>query len=102
MKPKGGYMKVTICSCARCTANSNDYLYESATNVVKDLYYAYQLEELGDVPEIEIGYANLMRDIENPESSAPVVKIDDKYFLNAKPEGIMEHIFNEFTPDEHL
>ncbi len=91
-------MKVTICSCARCTASGSEYLFDAAHVVAKDLFYAYQLEELGDAPEIDIEYANIMKEIEDPERSAPVAKIDDTYLLKAKPEVLMEHIFDEFTP----
>lgn len=37
-------MKVTICSCARCTAHGNDFLYDSANIVKTDIAYAYKLE----------------------------------------------------------
>lgn len=93
-------MKVTICSCARCTAAGNEFLYDSAQIVKKDLEIAYQLENLGDVPEIEVEYANIMNEVDDSEKSAPLAKIDDTYYKKAKPEVIMEHIFNDSTPKD--
>ena len=93
-------MKVTICSCARCTAAGNEFLYDSAQIVKKDLEIAYQLEDLGEVPEIEVEYANIMNEVDDSEKSAPLAKIDDTYYKKAKPEVIMEHIFNESTPED--
>lgn len=93
-------MKVTICSCARCTANGNEYLYDAVNFVMRDLMYAYQVEDLGDLPEVKVTYKNIMSEVENPEKSSPVAKIDDKVYIKAKPEVLMEHIFNEFKPKE--
>lgn len=95
-------MKVTICSCARCTAAGSEYLYDSAYIVKRDLDYAYELEGLGSVPEIKITYKNIMSEIENPERSAPVAKINDTVYTKAKPEVLMEHIFNELTPESEV
>lgn len=95
-------MKVTICSCARCTAAGNEFLYDSANIVKRDIDYAYELEGLGSVPEIEVTYKNIMSEIEDPERSAPVAKIDDTVYLKAKPEVLMEHIFDEFTPESEV
>ena len=39
-------MKVTICSCARCTAAGNEFLYDSVKVVKEDLEIAYRLENL--------------------------------------------------------
>lgn len=91
-------MKVVICSCARCTAAGNEFLYDSANIVKKDLEIAYELENISPLPDIEISYENIMKEVENPEKSAPLAKIDDTYYTKAKPEVLMEHIFNEFTP----
>lgn len=91
-------MKVTICSCARCTAAGNEFLYDSANLVKTDLEIAYELENLGPMPTLDIVYENIMSEAENPERSAPFAKIDDTYYKNAKPEIIMEHIFEQFNP----
>lgn len=95
-------MKVQICSCARCTASGNEFLFDSANIVKRDLDYAYELEGLGSVPEIEVTYQNIMSEVEDPERSAPVAKIDDTIYIKAKPEVIMEHIFNVFTPQDEV
>lgn len=95
-------MKVQICSCARCTASGNEFLFDSANIVKRDLDYAYELEGLGSVPEIEVTYQNIMSEVEDPERSAPVAKIDDTIYIKAKPEVLMEHIFNEFTPQDEV
>lgn len=94
-------MKVTICSCARCTAAGNEFLYDSANIVVKDLYYAYQLDNLGELPEITVEYANIMNEVEDAKKSAPLAKIDDTYFTKAKPEVLMEFIFDKFAPEKN-
>ena len=39
-----------------------------------------------------------MNEADNPERSAPFAKIDDKHFKNAKPEVLMEYIFDQFHP----
>ncbi|MDU2558185.1 MULTISPECIES: hypothetical protein [Anaerococcus] len=91
-------MKVTICSCARCTAHGNEFLYDSANIVKTDIEYAYELEGLGYAPEIEIVYENIMDEIENPSKNAPLVKIDDTYIKKAKPEVMMEMMFDELKP----
>lgn len=92
-------MKVTICSCARCTAAGNEFLYNSANTVVRDLHVAYELKKLGKLPEITVEYANIMDEAEDAQKSAPFAKIDDTYFNKAKPEVLMEHIFDEFAPE---
>lgn len=91
-------MKVTICSCARCTAAGNEFLFDSANIVKRDLEIAYEIENLGQMPTLEVVYENIMNDAEDPERSAPFAKVDDTYYKNAKPEIIMEHIFDEFNP----
>lgn len=91
-------MKVTICSCARCTAAGNEFLYDSANVVKRDLEIAYEVENLGQLPTLDIVYENIMSETEDPQRSAPFAKIDDTYYTNAKPEIIMEHIFDEFNP----
>lgn len=91
-------MKVTICSCARCTAHGNEFLYDSANIVKRDIKYAYKVENLGDAPEIEIVYKNIMNEVENPEKNAPLVKIDDTYIKKAKPEVMMEMMFDKLVP----
>lgn len=91
-------MKVTICSCARCTAAGNEFLYDSVNLVKEDLKIAFEMENLGNPPEIDIEYKNIMKECENPEKSAPFAKIDDTYYKKAKPEVLMEHIFNQCNP----
>ncbi len=91
-------MKVTICSCARCTAAGNEFLYDYANLIKKDLEVAYDIENLGPLPELEVVYENIMNEADKPEKSAPFAKIDDKYFKNAKPEVLMEYIFDQFHP----
>ena len=93
-------MKVTICSCARCMAAGNEFLYDSAQIVKRDLELAYKLENLEDVPKIEIEYKNIMNEVDDNEKSAPLAKIDDKYYEKVMPEVLMEHIFNDFTPED--
>lgn len=93
-------MKVTICSCARCTAAGNEFLYDSVKLVKEDLEIAYRLENLGKAPEIEIEYDNIMNEVDDAEKSAPLVKIDDTYYKKATPEVIMEQILNEFIPED--
>ena len=95
-------MKVTICSCARCTAAGSEFLYDSAHIVQRDLGYAYELEGLGDAPTIEITYDNIMSEVEDPERSAPVAKVDEKIYIKTKPEVLMEHIFDKFTPESEV
>lgn len=90
-------MKVTICSCARCTAHGNEFLYDSANIVKKDIEYAYEAEGLGEAPEIEVVYENIMNDIENPEKNAPLAKVDDTYIIKAKPEVLMEMMFDKLV-----
>ena len=93
-------MKVTICSCARCTAAGNEFLYDSARVVERDLEIAYKLENLGEAPKIEIEYDNIMNEVDDAEKSAPLAKIDDTYYKKATPEVLMEHIINGFIPED--
>lgn len=83
-------MKVTICSCARCTAHGNEYLHDSAELVKKDIDIAYEVENLGKAPEIEILYKNIMDEVEGSDRQSPIVKIDGEYITKAKPEVLME------------
>lgn len=92
-------MKVTICSCARCTAHGNEYLHDSAEIVKKDIAIAYETEGLGDAPEIDIVYKNIMDEVEASEKCAPIVKIDDKYITKAKPEVMMDYMFDIITKE---
>ena len=73
-------MKVTICSCARCTAHGNEYLHDSAELVKKD---------------VEIAYENVMDEVENSQRLSPIVKIDEEYITKAKPEVLMEKMYAE-------
>lgn len=86
-------MKVTICSCARCTAHGNEYLHDSAEVVKSDMEVAYEVENLGKAPEIEIVYKNLMEELDDSENLAPIVKLDDEYIAKAKPEILMEKMY---------
>lgn len=95
-------MKLTICSCARCTASGNEFLLDSAREIKTDLEYTFEIGASTDRPEVEIIYENIMDEVEDPEKSAPVAKIDDELILNAKPEVLMERIFDEFTPEEEV
>ena len=95
-------MKVTICSCARCTAHGNEFLYDSANIVKKDIEYAYEVEGLGEAPEIEVVYENIMNDIENPEKNAPLAKVDDTSIKKAKPEVLMEMMFDKLVQKKYV
>ncbi|WP_311481125.1 hypothetical protein [uncultured Anaerococcus sp.] len=86
-------MKVIICSCARCTAHGNEYLYDSAELVKKDVDIAYEVDNLGKAPEIEIVYKNIMEEVEDAKRLSPIVKIDEEYITKAKPEVLMEKMY---------
>lgn len=86
-------MKVTICSCARCTAHGNEYLHDSAEIVKNDMEVLYEIGDLGEVPEIEIVYKNIMDEVEDSKRNAPILRIDDEYILKAKPEVLMEKMY---------
>ena len=90
-------MKVTICSCARCTSAGNEFLFDSANLVKKDLEVAYELEGIKKDIDLEIEYANIMDEVEDGEKSAPLAKIGETYIKKAKPEVVMEYIFDEFN-----
>lgn len=92
-------MKLTICSCARCTAHGNEYLYDSAVVVKKDVEVAYEVDNLGNAPEIEIVYKNIMDEVENSERLSPIVKLDDEYITKAKPEVLMEKMYAKIKLD---
>ena len=93
-------MKVTICSCARCTAAGNEFLLDSVEEVKADLLKAYSFDKIDRKPEIEVEFTNIMDDIEDPDNSAPLAKVDDTYLEKVRPEELMEHIFNAHTPKE--
>lgn len=86
-------MKVIICSCARCTAHGNEYLHDSAELVKKDVEIAYEVDNLGKAPEIEVIYKNIMDEVENSQRLSPIVKIDEEYITKAKPEVLMEKMY---------
>lgn len=92
-------MKVTICSCARCTAHGNEYLHDSAEIVKNDMEVLYEVEDLGEAPEIEIVYKNIMDEVEDSKRNAPILKIDDEYILKAKPEVLMEKMYATIKVD---
>lgn len=92
-------MKLTICSCARCTAHGNEYLHDSAVVVKKDVEVAYEVDNLGKAPEIEIVYKNIMDEVENSERLSPIVKLDDEYITKAKPEVLMEEMYEKIKLD---
>ncbi len=92
-------MKVTICSCARCTAHGNEYLHDSAEIVKKDTEIAYEVENLGKAPEIEIIYKNIMDEVEDSKRLSPILKIDDEYITKAKPEVLMEKMYGKIKID---
>ncbi|MBM0047073.1 hypothetical protein JNO63_08190 [Anaerococcus sp. mt242] len=93
-------MKVVICSCARCTAAGNEFLLDSVEEVKADLLKAYSFDKIDRKPEIEVEFTNIMDDIEDPDNSAPLAKVDDTYLEKVMPEELMEHIFNAHTPKE--
>ncbi|WP_416334555.1 hypothetical protein ACKRLN_05750 [Anaerococcus sp. DFU013_CI05] len=93
-------MKVVICSCARCTAAGNEFLLDSVEEVKADLLKAYSFDKIDRKPEIEVEFTNIMDDIEDPDNSAPLAKVDDTYLEKVRPEELMEHIFNAHTPKE--
>ncbi len=88
-------MKVIICSCARCTALGSEFLFDAANVVKTDIEYAYKVEELGNAPEIDVIYENIMDEVEDSDKKAPLVKIDDTYIEKAKPEVLMEMMFDK-------
>lgn len=92
-------MKVTICSCARCTAHGNEYLHDSAEIVKNDMEVIYEVEDLGPAPEIEIVYKNIMDEVEDSKRNSPILKIDDEYILKAKPEVLMEKMYATIKVD---
>ena len=92
-------MKVTICSCARCTAHGNEYLHDSAEIVKRDVEVAYEVDDLGNAPEIEIIYANIMDEVEDSKRLSPIVKIDDEYITKAKPEVLMDKMYSTINVD---
>lgn len=92
-------MKVTICSCARCTAHGNEYLYDSAEIVKNDMEVIYEVEDLGEAPGIEIVYKNIMDEVEDSKRNAPILKLDDEYILKAKPEVLMEKMYAKVKVD---
>lgn len=92
-------MKVTICSCARCTAHGNEYLHDSAETVKNDMEVIYEVEDLGNPPEIEIVYKNIMDEVEDSKRNSPILKIDDEYILKAKPEVLMEKMYATIKVD---
>ena len=93
-------MKVVICSCARCTSAGNEFLLDSVEEVKADLLKAYSFDKIDRKPEIEVEFTNIMDDIEDPDNSAPLAKVDDTYLEKVMPEELMEHIFNAHTPKE--
>lgn len=92
-------MKVTICSCARCTAHGNEYLHDSAEIVKKDIEIVYEVDNLGKAPEIEIVYENIMDEVEDAKRLSPIIKIDDEYITKAKPEVLMEKMYAKIKPE---
>ncbi len=92
-------MKVTICSCARCTAHGNEYLHDSAEIVKKDIEIVYEVDNLGKAPEIEIVYKNIMDEVEDAKRLSPIIKIDDEYITKAKPEVLMEKMYAKIKPE---
>lgn len=86
-------MKVIICSCARCTAHGNEYLFDSANVVKTDVEYAYEVEGFDNPPQIEIEYKNIKKEVEDYEKKSPLVKIDDTYITKATPEVLMEKMY---------
>lgn len=92
-------MKVTICSCARCTAHGNEYLHDSAEIVKKDIEIVYEVDNLGEAPEIEVVYENIMDEVEDAKRLSPIIKIDDEYITKAKPEVLMEKMYAKIKPE---
>ena len=92
-------MKVTICSCARCTAHGNEYLHDSAEIVKKDIEIVYEVDNLGKAPEIEVVYENIMDEAEDAKRLSPIIKIDDEYITKAKPEVLMEKMYAKIKPE---
>ena len=92
-------MKVTICSCARCTAHGNEYLHDSAEIVKKDIEIVYEVDNLGKAPEIEIVYESIMDEVEDAKRLSPIIKIDDEYITKAKPEVLMEKMYAKIKPE---
>ncbi len=92
-------MKVTICSCARCTAHGNEYLHDSAEIVKKDIEIVYEVDNLGKAPEIEVVYDNIMDEVEDAKRNSPIIKIDDEYITKAKPEVLMEKMYAKIKPE---
>lgn len=92
-------MKVTICSCARCTAHGNEYLHDSAEIVKKDIEIVYEVDDLGKAPEIEVVYDNIMDEVEDAKRNSPIIKIDDEYITKAKPEVLMEKMYAKIKPE---
>ena len=93
-------MKVVICSCARCTAAGNEFLLDSVEEVKADLLKAYSFDKIDRKPEIEVEFTNIMDDIEDPDNSAPLAKVDDTYLVYVMPYELLDHIFNAHTPIE--
>lgn len=92
-------MKVTICSCARCTAHGNEYLHDSAEIVKKDIEIVYEVDNLGKAPEIEVVYDNIMDEVEDAKRNSPIIKIDDEYITKAKPEVLMGKMYAKIKPE---
>ncbi|MDO5048202.1 MAG: hypothetical protein Q4D88_06660 [Anaerococcus sp.] len=87
-------MKVIVCSCARCTAHGNEYLFDAANVVKGDLEYAYSIGELKKLAKVDIEYKNIMKEVENAHKQSPIVKVDDTYIKKASPEVLMEMMFD--------
>ena len=60
---------------------------------------AYEVDDLGNAPEIEIIYANIMDEVEDSKRLSPIVKIDDEYITKAKPEVLMDKMYSTINVD---
>ena len=101
-KALGGNMKVVICSCARCTAAGSEFLLDSVHEVKSELLKAYAFEKIDSKPEIEVDFTNIMDEAKDAEDNAPLAEIDGTYYTKIKPEELMEHIYNQYTPKNEV
>ena len=81
------------------TAHGNEYLYDSAQIVKRDVEVAYEVDDLGKSPEIEIVYANIMDEVEGSNRLSPILKLDNEYITKAKPEVLMNKMYSIINED---
>lgn len=87
-------MKIKVCTGARCTMAGSDIIYNRIEDIVHQID-KYRNRDDVVIEDIELEHVNCLGQCKVNKKVSPVVLVDDKEFLNAQSEVIMEYIIDK-------